>query len=73
MPELEKFKTLVKNHDLTFGYSDDGSVYRRGSESLGEIKRIASTLPREEVVRIWNEVVDSKLAVGFRETFYWKV
>jgi hypothetical protein len=73
MSEIEKFKTMVKNHDLTFSYSDDGEVYRRGSESLSKIKKIAETLPREEVVRVWNEIVDGKLAVGFRETFYWKV
>ena len=33
---------------------------------------MASTLPREDVVRVWNEVVDRKLIAGYRENFYWR-
>ncbi len=32
-PSLEAFEKLVSRHDLTFSYSDDFRVWRRGEEN----------------------------------------
>lgn len=69
--ELEKLKRMIKYHDLTYMYSDDGGVYRRGSESEVAINELIKKFP-EEGVRLWNEMVDSKIKEGFREPFYKK-
>lgn len=68
----EKFRQMCQQHDLTFDYSDDGGVWRRGQESLARVKAAAKELPRDVAVRIWNEVVDTKLVEGARSNFYWK-
>lgn len=72
MRSSESSASGVAMHDLTHEYSDDPSVYRRGSRDLDEIKALAKDLPRDEVVKIWNAEVDRKLKEGFREPFYWK-
>jgi len=68
---LEDFRTACVRHDLTHSYSVDGSVWRQGSADLARIREAAKRFPREDVVRIWNEVVDTKLAEGYRSYFYW--
>lgn len=70
---LDEFHQLVRRHDLTHMYSDDGSVYRRGSAELEAIREAAKQFPREDAVRVWNAEVDRKMTEGFREEFYWKV
>jgi hypothetical protein len=69
---IEEFKTLVCRHDLTYEYSDDGSVWRRGREQRAKIEAAAKNFPREEVVKIWNAEVDRKLIPDAREQFYWR-
>jgi hypothetical protein len=69
---LDRFRTMCQRHDLTYNYSDDGSVWRRGEASLAEVLRVARTLPLEDVARIWNEVVDTKLVERARPQFYWR-
>jgi hypothetical protein len=69
----QSFREMCVRHDLTYDYSDDGSVWRRGRESYAAVREAAKLLPREAAVRIWNEVVDTKLVVRARSEFYWKV
>lgn len=69
----EEFRNMCKSHDLTYSYSDDGNVWRRGEEAKAKIVAAAKHLDRETAVRIWNEVVDTKIIAGYRDTFYWKV
>lgn len=69
----QEFRTLCRQHDLTYEYSDDHFVWQRGSESLAKIRAKAKELPREVAVRIWNEVVDTKLVEDARPMFHWKV
>lgn len=69
---IEAFTKLVRQHDITHMYSDDASVWRRGADELAVIREMAAKLPREEVVRIWNENIDRCMSEGFREGFYWK-
>lgn len=69
---LEFFEHLVKNHDLTYSYSDDAKVWRVGEEQLRAIKEAAKSLPLEDVKRIWNAKVDKTLVEGSREAYYWR-
>lgn len=69
---LEEFTTMVQRHDLTYAYSDDGSVYRSGLAQEQDIIKAAKEFSIEDVKRIWNATVDSKLIEGARENFYWR-
>lgn len=62
---------LVQHHDLTFAYSDDNSVWRNGQEVYDRIIEGAALFPREQVVAVWNAMVDSRLVPHARSTFYW--
>lgn len=68
----ECFDVLVKQHDLTYMYSDDAAVYRRGDEQYRRIRTISGNLDPEFARRIWNEMVDERLAAGYRKQFYWR-
>ena len=72
MYSLEQFKKMVQHHDLTYAYSDDNRVWRAGEASLKAIKEAAKQFPKEVVVKIWNDMVDSKIIEGYREECYWK-
>lgn len=68
----EEFRTMCRRHDLTYQYSDDHGVWTRGNQSLAQVEAAAQKLPRDVAVRIWNEVVDTKLVPDARAQFYWK-
>jgi hypothetical protein len=72
MVTLAEFEAMVANHDLTFEYSDDSEVWRRGHQSLARINDAAKYLNRTDVVRVWNANVDRRLAEGARDAFYWR-
>lgn len=72
MSQRHEFEALVRKHDLTYNYSDDGAVWRRGQASYEAIIKASKLLPRSEAVRIWNKVVDEKLVPSARQQFYWK-
>ena len=65
-----EFEQMVRNHDLTFMYSDDGEIVRRGRESLRKIRQAAALLPEGVGVRIFNEHVDKSLREPYRKDFY---
>src|SRR5580698_6757463 len=58
---LEDFEKACQHHDLTYNYSDDGVWWRAGLASHDRIKKAANKFPREDVERIWNAVVDTKV------------
>lgn len=68
----DEFRSMCQRHDLTFDYSDDGQVWRRGCASRDAIKLAAKDLEPGAAARIWNEVVDTKLLPDYRQQFYWK-
>lgn len=72
MTKLEQFTKLVDSHDLTYAYSDDGSVWRRGCMQEDAIRALAKELPREDVERVWNSMVDRFLIPDARAPFYWR-
>lgn len=72
MVQLHEFEDMVRKHDLTYNYSDDGAVWRRGQDSYDAIRKAATRLPQSEVARIWNKIVDEKILDSHRQQFYWK-
>lgn len=71
-PGLIVFRKMCEDHDLTYAYSDDSRYWRAGQASYDALKKAAAALPIEDVKRIWNSVVDTKLVPDAREQFYWK-
>lgn len=70
---FEDWSKLVRAHDLTYAYSDDYSVYRRGQAQFDLIVQEAANFPRADVIRVWNtELVDKFLIPEARNEFYWK-
>ena len=39
-PEMEEYIKMLKSHDWTYDYSDDHSVWKRGSAEAAEIRRL---------------------------------
>lgn len=69
---LDEFETMVKRHDLTYDYSDDGGVWRAGCASEKAIREAARQFSIEDVKRIWNAKVDTCLIEEARAPFYWR-
>lgn len=69
---IEEFEKLVNDHDLTYNYSDDHSVWRNGNAQLKRIREAAKTLPIEDVKRIWNAKCDRTLVASEATNWYWK-
>ena len=72
MDKIERFKELVRAHDLTYQYSDDHRYWSRGSRQYSEIRTLAKEIGMEIAMEIWNKEVDRKLREDSREQFYWK-
>lgn len=68
-----EFRQLVNSHDLTYAYSDDGSVWRAGEAQYDRIRKLAKDIPAWEVACIWGAMVDRFLVPNARKNFYWKV
>lgn len=69
---LGQLEAMMKVHDLTYDYSDDGRHVRAGRESFQAIKEASKEFPVEVIRSIWNKIVDKKIVEGHREPFYWK-
>lgn len=69
---LHEWEQEVNRHDLTHGYSDDHNAWSRGAAHHDKIHKAAMDLPREDVERIWNAMVDRKLVEEVRSQFYWR-
>lgn len=69
---LEDFERACQHHDLTYSYSDDHRYWTAGCASHDRIRKAAEQFPREDVERIWNAVVDTKLVPEARSQFYWR-
>jgi len=47
LPSLNEFYKMLENHDWFYDYSDDHSVWRSGSQSMGAIRGAVETGPKE--------------------------
>ena len=67
-----EFTRLVRQHDLTFAFSDDHRVWLAGQDSLTKIMMMRGKLDEDVANAIWNAEVDRKLtSEEARERFYW--
>ena len=66
-----EFRRMCERHDLTYVYSDDANEWRRGLASAEALREAARLMDRRTAVRIYNEVVDSKVVPQWRADFYW--
>jgi len=73
LSDEDLLKALCEAHDLTYSYSDDGSVFRRGEEQYKAIKIVAARLQREVAVRIWNDAVDAKILAPHNSMYHWEI
>ena len=71
MMTTELFTQMCAAHDLTYMYSDDGSVWRRGQLQYDAIQRAAKQLG-PSAVEIWNAEVTKAIGANHREQFLWK-
>lgn len=67
----DQFMDLVRRHDITYMYSDDHRAYLAGQASMDAIQAAAKDLDPALVATIWNAEVDRKIAVDYREEWYW--
>lgn len=52
------FREMVRKHDVSYNYSDDHSVWKRGQAQYDKIVAYAKqNLTKEDASRIWNEEV----------------
>lgn len=56
--KIKAFTEAVKRHDVTFDYSDDHSVWLRGSAERAELRRMAAELPEGVAAEIWKSHMD---------------
>lgn len=72
-PTLDHFRLLVEKHDLTYDFSDDHSVWRRGQHERARIKQLMKAIGDDAAcTRIWNETCRQKIQVPYCEQFTWK-
>ena len=68
---FEEFTQLVNRHDLTYMYSDDNRVWKKGKEEREVIEKEAKNFPIEDVKRVWIEAADRKVSEPHNKNFYW--
>ena len=62
--EEEHFLDLVWKHDVTYNYSDDINVWRRGAGEKDEICEFARRLIPARAQAIWNGRMDQAIRFG---------
>ncbi len=67
----ERFRAMCRLHDITYVYSDCHETWRTGCDTMMQILAGAKQMEDGEGKRIWNEIVDEKIAEPYREKYYW--
>lgn len=63
-PEEEHFLGLVWKHDVTYNYSDDINVWRKGAKEKDEICEFARRLIPARAQAIWNSRMDQAIRIA---------
>lgn len=58
---LSTFATALRRHDLTYEWSDDARIHRRGAAEYDELVRLAKDLPAEDVAPVVSILVRSRM------------
>jgi hypothetical protein len=67
-----KFAAAVRQHDVTFEYSDDGAMWRRGSDQRNVIRSMATFLSEGFVKSTWNKRMDEMFTADEAPRWYWR-
>lgn len=70
---IELFRKLVRQHDITYDYSDDGSVWRAGSAAHTRILQLRETIPDAIACEIWNARMDAYFIPEEAPRWHWTV
>ena len=68
---IELFRKLVRQHDITYDYSDDGSVWRAGSAQRTRINQLRETIPDNIACEIWNARMDEYFIPQEAPRWHW--
>lgn len=69
----DSFVALVSDHDPMYAYSDDHREFTAGEASYAAIQKAAKQLDRAFVVETWNKMIDTKVGLNSRESYYWSL
>lgn len=61
---------LIDCHDLTYSMSDNGAIYKRGSEQMRVIREAAQQFGQKKVQTAWNAMCDRRNP-KHGSMFYW--
>ena len=77
-PSLEEFTRLVSQHDISYAFSDDHSVWSRGERAYSLICSMRDALIAQDAnnesrcIEIWNDNVRKKFVESVWKQFEWK-
>ena len=66
----QKFIELIRQHDITYDYSDDNKRYQKGRVQFKQIRDLAKDIP--DANEIWNQEITNRLSRDIREYYYWR-
>lgn len=65
------FEHAVRYHDVSYDYSDDGGVWRRGSAVHTDINSMRNALPDDFAVTVWNARMDQYFVPEEAPRWHW--
>lgn len=68
---VDKFREMVQSHDITYEYSDDQRVWKKGSMERAAINAARKELGDEICAPVWNEKV-MKMDKDVQKIYLWK-
>lgn len=69
MNNLDEFKKLIAQHDITYDYSDDNKRYQKGRLQKQKITQLAKEIP--EAKDLWNAEIDRRLSKDLWAIYRW--
>ena len=69
MSNLDEFKQLIAQHDITYDYSDDNARYQKGRSQKRKITQLAREIP--EAKDLWNAEIDRRLSKDLWAIYRW--
>jgi len=72
--KLAAFAELTEQYDIDAWASDDHRAYTRHRAHMAAVRRAAKELPRDDVKRIWDSMINRKMLSAspeYRQEYYW--
>lgn len=72
---IEEFVQYARGWDLTYSFSDDPNIFRRGEAQRKQLSELADKLAeatsKQFAVELYNEVIAERMPENSRQTFEW--